>query len=100
MNDEFWNRLASLAQARRSEAFWSAQRRRVFARLHGRSPRWLPVPALAAAAIFAGLVLWRRSARPPAPPAVVPAQQWEFLESIDMIDHLDVLRNARELDRS
>lgn len=101
MNDDFWRLLARHAEVRKPEAYWAAQRRRVLARLHGpaRSKLWLPVPALAAAALIVGLVVWRHNVKPAVEPqTMVPPAQWEFLESTEMLDNLDVLMKAKQLD--
>jgi len=95
MNDnEKEEKLLSLLAARRSEAFWSAQRARILsAAPRGRSaaPAWLLLPA-GAALLVAVLV---RAPRPPEvqePPAVTAA----FIEHLDLLDDMDVLEALPE----
>ncbi len=86
--------LVSLLAARRSEAFWAAQRARITAgALQKRVPAraWLLAPAAAAAAVL--VVLLAKPQPVPVPETVVSTA---FLEHLDLLDDMDVLEAVSE----
>lgn len=94
-DEEKEDRLVSLLAARRSEAFWAAQRARITAgAVRKRVPAraWLLAPAAAAAAVL--IVLLAKPQLPvPAPETVVSTA---FLEHLDLLDDMDVLEAVSE----
>ena len=105
MNDPFWNELdKALPRARRGEAGWAHQRAKVLSLLRAGSaaPRRF-AGVLAAGLAAAGLVFVFRS-KPAAPPdtasAVMPSEDIDFLESAPLLEHLDELMDAPELDHA
>ena len=106
MSDPFWDGLnKALPRVRRGEPGWAHQRGKVLSLLRGgaRAPRRL-AGLLAAGTLAAALVLVFRSrpAPPPeAPPtASMPADDLEFLEMTPLLEHLDELEDAVELDKA
>ena len=105
MSDPFWDELnKALPRARRGEPGWARARAGVRSLLHeGRAPRRL-ASLVAAGALAAALVLVFRGkpARPPeAPPsASMPADDLDFLEATPLLERLDELQDAPELDHA
>ena len=94
-DEEKEERLVSLLAARRSEAFWAAQRARITAgalQKSGPARAWLLAPAAAAAALL--IVLLAK----PRLPVHVPetAVSTAFLEHLDLLDDMDVLEAVSE----
>jgi hypothetical protein len=106
MSDPFWDDLnKALPRARRGEPGWALRRGQVLSLLHeaARAPRHL-AGLLAAGALAAVLVLalHRKPARAPeAPPsASMPADDLDFLEATPLLEHLDEIQDAAELDHA
>ncbi len=89
-DEEEDEKLIPLLSARRSEAFWNAQKAEILSAAGSRSGirrAWLLVPAAAMAALLV-LALGRgHRVNPDTPPAVSTA----FLENLDLLDDMDVL---------
>lgn len=106
MSDPFWDDLnKALPRARRGEAGWAHQRGKVLSLRRGgaRAPRRLAglVAAGAAAAALALVFQLKPTAPPVAPPsASMPADDLDFLETAPLLEHLDELEDAAELDRA
>lgn len=106
MSDPFWDDLnEALPRVRRGEPGWAHQRGKVLSLLRGgaRAPRRL-AGLLAAGALAAALVLVFRN-KPEAPPetqptASMPAEDVDFLEMTPLLEHLDELEDAVELDKA
>lgn len=93
MNDEKEKKLLSLAEVRRSDAFWARQRAEILSAANGRTARtWLLVPAAAAAVLLVVLLANPKQEAPP-PEAVVSTA---FLDHMDMLDDMDVLEAVPE----
>lgn len=106
MSDPYWEDLdRALPRVRRGEPGWAHQREQVLARLHAdaRAPRRL-AGLLAAGAVAAALafVLRTKPAVPlPAPPsASMPSDDLDFLETTPLLEHLDEIMDAPELDHA
>lgn len=105
MNDPFWDELdKALPRVKRGEPGWAHQRGKVLslARGEGRAPR-RAAGLLAAGLAGAALVLVFRS-RPAAPPearsTAMPSEDLDFLEAAPLLEHLDDLLDAPELDHA
>ncbi len=102
MSDPFWDGLDKhLPRARRGEAGWAHQRAKILAAARGeaRAPRRLAAGLAAGLALGAlTLAVLRRPVVTDPPAASAPAEELEFLESAPMLDHLDELLDATELD--
>ncbi len=106
MKDPFWDELnEALPKARRGEPGWAHQRARVLAALRGgsRTPRRL-AGLVAAGALAAGLVfilqIKRAPVPEPPPSASMPSDDLDFLEAAPLLEHLDELQDAPELDHA
>jgi hypothetical protein len=104
VSDPFWDELnRALPRARRGEAGWSHLRAQVLALARGdRAPR-RAAGVLAAGLAAAALVLVFRHIPPPAPEApaaFMPSENLDFLESAPLLEHLDELEDATELDHA
>ncbi len=92
--EEKEEKLLSLLSARRSPAFWSAQRARILSAAPQRSargPAWLLLPA-SVALLVAVLVRAPRTPEVQEPPAITAA----FIEHLDLLDDMDVLEALPE----
>ncbi len=106
MSDPFWDDLnKALPRARRGEPGWAHQRGKVLSLLRGggAAPRRV-AGLLAAGTLAAGLILVLRNkpATPPETPptASMPADDLDFLEMTPLLEHLDELEDAVELDNA
>ncbi len=106
MSDPFWDDLnKALPRARRGEPGWAHQRGKVMSLLRGgaRESRRL-TGLLAAGALAAGLFLVLHKKPAPAPElppmASMPSDDLDFLEMTPLLEHLDELQDAVDLDRA
>ncbi|MDX6769915.1 MAG: hypothetical protein SF051_10305 [Elusimicrobiota bacterium] len=102
MSDPFWDELGrSLPRPRRGEAGWSRRRAEILSSVRGeaRAPRRVAAGLAAGLAmtVVAFAVLRRPLPQDP-PAAAVPAEELDLLEAAPMLDHLDELLDATELD--
>ena len=106
MSDPFWDDLnKALPRARRGEPGWAHQRGKVLSLLRAGTRASRPLTGLiAAGALAAGLflVLHKKPApTPEAPPmASMPSDDIDFLEMTPLLEHLDELQDAVELDHA
>lgn len=104
MSDPFWDDLdAALPRPRRGEANWAHRRAAVLAlaRGKGRAPRRLAAGLAAGLALAAmTFAVLRRPPAPAPPAAVTPAEDLDLLESAPMLENLDELLDATELDHA
>jgi hypothetical protein len=101
VSDPFWDELGkALPRHRRGEPGWADRRRAILAAARGEgSPRPRMAAGLAAGALMAALTfaVLRRPVIAP-PPAPGAQEELEMLESESMLEHLDILLEATELD--
>ena len=104
MSDPFWDDLnKALPRARRGEPGWAHQRARVMSMLHGgaRAPKRLAALLAAGTVAVALAFVLRGKPAPEAPPtASMPGDDLDFLETTPLLEHLDELQDAVELDRA
>lgn len=103
MSDPFWDRLDdALPRARRGAPGWAHQRAKVLTAVRAPAPalRGRVAGLLAAGVAAAALAFVLR--RTPPPPAAAPlmTEEIEFLDSAPMLENLDELLDAPELDPS
>lgn len=108
MSDPFWDDLnKALPRSRRGEPGWAHQRGKVLSLLRGggRPPRRL-AGLITAGTLAAGLFLMLHkkpepAPMPEAPPmASMPSDDIDFLEMTPLLEHLDELQDAAELDHA
>lgn len=101
MSDPFWDELGkALPRPRRGEPGWAARRAAILSAAKGRrreSPRL--AAGLAAGLAMAALTfaVLRRPTGVPAPAPGAP-EELEMLENEGLLEHLDILLEAEELD--
>lgn len=106
MSDPFWDDLnKALPRARRGEPGWAHQRGKVLSLLRTGTRASRPLTGLLAAGTLAAglfLVLHKKPAPTPdaAPMASMPSDDLDFLEMTPLLEHLDELEDAVELDRA
>ncbi|MEK7390182.1 MAG: hypothetical protein AAB036_10850 [Elusimicrobiota bacterium] len=104
MSDPFWDDLdKALPRARRGEPGWEHQRGKVLALLRGqaRAPRRLAGLLAAGTVTVALAFVLRDKPAPDAPPtAAMPSDELDFLEETPLLEHLDQLQDAPELDHT
>jgi hypothetical protein len=102
MSDSFWDGLdRRLPRPRGGPAAWSSRRARILAAVRGESP----APGRATVGLAGGLVMAAlafavlRGPGPATPPtAAAPSEELELMEAVPMLEDLDVLLDATELD--
>lgn len=103
MSDPFWRDVdAALPRTRRGEPGWARLRGRVLALARGEEVQARRWPAALAAGLALGAIVLTLG-RPPAAPAGlrgVPSEDLEFLEHAPLLESLDELLDAPELDRA
>ena len=103
MSDPLWDELdKSLPRIKRGEQGWAHQRAKILSAARGqRAPQRLAA-GLAGGLVLAALTfaVIRRPAVVETPAVSVPADDLDMLESESMLDHLDELLDATELDRA
>lgn len=106
MSDPFWDEVdAALPRVRRGESSWASRRAQVRSLSRGGKPvRLSPAGVLAASLAAAALALIIQRSLSPSPsplsePAII-AEDMDFLESAPLLEHLDVLLDAPELDQT
>ena len=101
MSEPFWDELGkALPRPRRGEAGWGHRRAAILSAAKGvASPRPRMAAGLAAGALMAALTfaVLRRPVTAPAP-APGGQEELEMMEAVPMLDHLDELLDAVELD--
>lgn len=101
MSDPFWDELGrALPRPRRGGPGWAARRASILAAVRGDAPpRPRLAAGLAAGALMAALTfaVLRRPVTAPAPAPGAP-EELEMLEAETMLEHLDILLEASELD--
>jgi hypothetical protein len=101
VSDPFWDELGrALPRHRRGEPGWAQRRRAILAAVRGdASPRPRMAAGLAAGALMAALTfaVLRRPATAPVPAPGAP-EELQMLEDESMLEHLDILLEAAELD--
>ena len=105
MSDPFWDDLdKTLPQVHRGEPGWAHQRGKVMSLLRAGGNARQRVAALVAAGAFAAalaVVLRERPVQISTPPiASMPTDDLEFLETAPLLENLDELQDATELDRA
>lgn len=102
MSDPFWDDLdQSLPRHKRGEAGWSHQRAKILSTVRGEAaPARRLTAGLAAGLAVAALTfaVVRRDLPEPPPAAHAPADELELMEHAHMLDHLEILLEAEELD--
>lgn len=103
MSDPFWDELnKALPRTRRGEPGWAHQRAQVRSLLHGGTRARAIGSLLAAGMAAAALVLAFRDKPALSPEALsaasMPADDLDFLETASLLEHLDELQDAVELD--
>lgn len=101
MSDPFWDELGNaLPRPRRGEPGWAQRRRDILAAAKG-GPRETPrlAAGLAAGLVVAALTfaVLRRPLAVPSPAPGAP-EELEMLENEGLLEHLDILLEAEELD--
>ena len=103
MSDPFWDELdKALPRHKRGEPGWAHQRAKILAAVRGeRAPQRLAA-GLAGGLVLAALTfaVIRRPSPVETPSAEVQTEDLDMLESESMLDHLDELIDATELDRA
>lgn len=92
------DRLFDALKAKKSEAFWKAQKARILGRLKPGRPGvagWAWAPAAAALAL--GL-FWTRRPAPPAAIEAPPQAEWALLEQLDLLEDLETLEKLEDTD--
>ncbi len=103
MSDPFWDELnASLPRARRGEPGWARLRSATLSRLRARCVAPRRLAGVLAAGLAAATLVFVLRGKPPttAPTASMPAEDLEFLETAPLLEHLDELIDAPELDHA
>lgn len=100
--------LCQLLKVEKPEAFWIRQRYAIMNRIQPRRrsvlPLWTLVPLLGAALVT--VLFWRNSPLPqsvppisPTPPpvssALPPAQDWDLLENLDLLENWDKIHQVK-----
>lgn len=102
MSDPFWDEVdRQLPRHRRGAEGWAHRRKSILAAVKGeKAPRPRLAAGLAAGVVMAALTfaVLRKPAAPP--PAPAPSEDVEMMEAAPMLDYLDELIDAVELDKA
>lgn len=104
MSDPFWDDVnKALPRARHGEPGWAHQRAKVMSLLRTGTRSSRPLTGLITAGALAGglfLVFHKKSVPETPPMASMPSDDIDFLEMTPLLEHLDELEDAAELDHA